>query len=75
MDTKIVVVVALLALLLAIYTFGTFGKKGDAQKCPITGVELTEQMLADPSLKVGNATMCCQGCVKTYRDQMRVDSF
>lgn len=74
MDTKLVVALALLALLLAIYTFGTFGKKGAApQKCPITGVDLTEQMLADPSLKVGNATMCCQGCVRTYRDQMRID--
>jgi hypothetical protein len=72
MDTKIVVALALLALLLAIYMFGTFGRAAP-QKCPITGVELTEQMLADPSLKVGNATMCCQGCVKTYRDQMRID--
>jgi hypothetical protein len=71
MDTKIVVALAL-ALLVVVLMF-TLPTSAAPQKCPITGVELTEQMLADPSLKVGNATMCCQGCVKTYRDQMRID--
>lgn len=73
MDTKLVIALALalVAVVAAVYMFR--GGGGSPQKCPITGVELTEQMLADPSLKVGNATMCCQGCVKTYRDQMRVD--
>ena len=72
MDTKLVVALAL-ALLAVVAVFMFSRGSAAPQKCPITGVDLTEQMLADPSLKVGNATMCCQGCVKTYRDQMRID--
>lgn len=72
METKFIIAIALaIAAVAALY----FSLRGSSppQKCPVTGVVLTEEMLADPSLKVGNATMCCQGCVKTYREQMHYD--
>lgn len=75
MNTRLLVALALaLAAVVALYASLRDRNSASPQKCPITGVVLTEEMLADPSLKVGNATMCCQGCVKTYRDQMRYES-
>ncbi len=72
MNTRLIVALALaVAAVVALYASLRGGRA--PQRCPITGVVLTEQMLADPSLKVGNATMCCQGCVKTYREQMHYD--
>lgn len=35
-------------------------------KCPVTGVVLTDAQLADPSLRVGDKTFCCKGCVREW---------
>ena len=35
-------------------------------KCPVTGAVLTDAQLSDPSLKVGDKTFCCPGCVREY---------
>ena len=39
------------------------------ERCPVTGAVLSDSQLADASLKVGDKTMCCKTCVKTYMDQ------
>lgn len=39
---------------------------GTAAKCPVTGAVLTDAQMSDPSLKVGDKTFCCRGCVREY---------
>jgi hypothetical protein len=36
------------------------------EKCPVTGAQLSDAQLADPSLRVGDKVMCCKNCVKQY---------